>query len=375
MSFDDTLHSNVERLFEEPDNLSYEPFEDSDDESDGGSVADFSEDEMELPEPMVLSNHRKTKLAWEGRSRLGAVLAVLDTIAAQGLDLPLFLDALFYGDSACHSDQRCRYARDSLMNCDELPRIVQVWHKPPRRPCSQKSRRPFGASSVMENFALNCVASQVDREMQLSASLLASDPLDFSEDHLLGVDFEELKAQVSSQNPTIWRILRGAAYSTKQEKRNKYKDPDMVVLNIFSQLQYTRSSRRGRIAKLWAIYLKSCGLSARAFDAVHAVGICMSHRWAAQAYVTLSEQAMNRLRQLTQTRLFHISHDNLNVKLLLEHYTTNEIHVYRQGRIGGFSEDFTTKGIADVDNKAREWFEKRKLGRSTEEDYTNSEDL
>ncbi|KAJ3753117.1 hypothetical protein EV360DRAFT_10137, partial [Lentinula raphanica] len=175
------------------------------------------------------------------------------------------------------------------MTCDELSRIVQVWHQPPRRPGGQKSRRPVGASAVMEKFALDCVTSRVDRELQLSAPLFKSDPLDFSEDHLLGVDFKELKIQLVSQNPVLWKILRSAAYSTMQETRNKHKDPDMIVLNIVSQLQYTRSSRRSRIAKLWAIYLKSCGLSARAFDTVHALGVCMSHRWAAQAYTTLSE--------------------------------------------------------------------------------------
>ncbi|KAJ3818577.1 hypothetical protein F5880DRAFT_1682852 [Lentinula raphanica] len=292
-------------------NNSFEPYEDSDHESDG-YAEDSSEDEMEPAEPMVLSNHRAIKLDWAGSSRLNAVLAVLDSIAAQGLDLPLFLDALFYGDSDCHSNQRCRYARDSLMTCDELPRIVQVWHKPPRHPGGQKSCRPFGASRVMEDFALNTVSSKVNRELRISAPLFASDPLDFSENQLLGVDFQELKAQVLARNPILWRILQSAAYSEKQELHNKRKDPDMVVLNIFSQLQYTRSSCRGRIAKLWAIYLKSCGLSARAFDAVHSLGLCMSHRWAANAFTVLSEQAMDTLRQLTQDRLFHFNHDNLN---------------------------------------------------------------
>ncbi|KAJ3966157.1 hypothetical protein EV361DRAFT_1015463 [Lentinula raphanica] len=300
-------------LLDDHDN-SFEPYEDSDHESDG-YAEDSSKDEMEPAEPMVLSNHRAIKLDWAGRSRLDAVLAVLDSIAVQGLDLPLFLDALFYSDSDCHSNQRCRYARDSLMTCDELPRIVEVWHKPPRCPGGQKSCRPFGASHVMEDFALNAVSSKVNRELRISAPLFASDPLDFSEDQLLGVDFEELKTQVLSRNPMLWRILRSAAYSEKQELHNKRKDPDMVVLNIFSQLQYTRSSCRGRIAKLWVIYLKSCGLSARAFDAVHSLGLCMSHRWAANAFTVLSEQAMDRLRQLTQDRLFHFNHDNLNVPL------------------------------------------------------------
>ncbi|KAJ3724390.1 hypothetical protein C8R42DRAFT_448918 [Lentinula raphanica] len=132
MSSDDAP-SDIDEIFELYDDNSNEPYEISDDESDGCAEI-FSDDEMEPAEPMALSNHRTTKLAWKGRSRLDPVLAVLDAIAAQGLDLPLFLDALFYGDSDCHSNQRCRYARDSLMTCEELPRIVRVWHKPPRRP-------------------------------------------------------------------------------------------------------------------------------------------------------------------------------------------------------------------------------------------------
>ncbi|KAJ3848826.1 hypothetical protein EV368DRAFT_48535, partial [Lentinula lateritia] len=68
-----------------------------------------------------------------------------------------------------------------------------------------------------------------------------------------------------------------AAYTLKQEKPNKHKDPDMIILNIISQLQYTRSYHRRRVTKLWSIYLKSSGLSAQAFDAMHALGITMSH--------------------------------------------------------------------------------------------------
>ncbi|KAF8227458.1 hypothetical protein L208DRAFT_1405403 [Tricholoma matsutake] len=40
---------------------------------------------------------------------------------------------------------------------------------------------------------------------------------------------------------------------------------------MVSRVQYTKSHRRVRLAKLWAVYrLKACGLSARAFGAIHA---------------------------------------------------------------------------------------------------------
>jgi hypothetical protein len=84
---------------------------------------------------------------------------------------------------------------------------------------------------------------------------------------------------------------------------------------MISQCQYTRSHRRGRLTKLWSIYLKACGLSARAFDAVHALAITMSHKWAANAYGELSDRAMKEVRVAIQTSPWHISHDNVNIPL------------------------------------------------------------
>lgn len=84
---------------------------------------------------------------------------------------------------------------------------------------------------------------------------------------------------------------------------------------MISQCQYTRSHRRGKIAKLWAIYLKSCGLSARAFDAIHALGITMSHKWAANAYGYLSEKAMQTLREIIWIFPWLLTHDNVNLPL------------------------------------------------------------
>lgn len=84
---------------------------------------------------------------------------------------------------------------------------------------------------------------------------------------------------------------------------------------MVSQIQYTRSHRRGRLPKIWAIYLKACGLSARAFDAIHSLGITMSHKWAANAYGILSELKMKEVRAVIHTKPWTISHDNVNLPL------------------------------------------------------------
>jgi hypothetical protein len=80
------------------------------------------------------------------------------------------------------------------------------------------------------------------------------------------------------------------------------------VLTSIAQFQYSRSHDRNRFQKLWAIYLKACGLSARAFDAIHVLGLTMSHKWAANAYGVLSERAMQEVRKVIQKSPFLMSH-------------------------------------------------------------------
>ena len=88
-----------------------------------------------------------------------------------------------------------------------------------------------------------------------------------------------------------------------------------VILNVVSQCQYTRSHRRARITKLWSIYLKACGLSARAFDAVHSLALTMSHKWTVNAYSHLADCAMASTRMAIHKSPWTISHDNVNIPL------------------------------------------------------------
>ncbi|KAJ7080894.1 hypothetical protein B0H15DRAFT_786779 [Mycena belliarum] len=224
------------------------------------------------------------------------------------LPLPLFLDALSWGNPECISDRTCIYARTSLMVSDELPGILARWYKPPR----PSGAKPAGARTPLEHFALNTVCASIDRGMKLSAPLFLSPPEELSEEHLTTFDFASFKSQVKTGNSMLWEVIRHAAYSPLQESRNKHKDPDMVVLNIISQIQYTRSHRRGRVPKLWAIYLKACGLSARAFDALHALGIVMSHKWTAEAFGILSDSAIKDVQELVQKLPWNITHDNVD---------------------------------------------------------------
>ncbi|KAJ7904125.1 hypothetical protein B0H13DRAFT_2233915 [Mycena leptocephala] len=270
---------------DDPDFELDDSLEHVDDEHD--CAADLSDDEdTEQHDPIELINVRRAKANLEGTDVLEKVKKVLAAMHDVGLPLPLFLDALSWGDTKCTADQACRYARTSLMVSDELPEILARWHKPPRAAGS----KPAGACPPLEEFALKTVCSCIDRGIKLSASLFLSPPEDLSEEQLTSLNFDSFKTEVKSGNPMLWEVLRHAAYSPLQKSRNKHKDPDMV---------YTRSHRQGRVPKLWAIYLKACGLSA-----------LMSHKWTANAFGTISDRAMEKTRQLIHKLPWNITHDN-----------------------------------------------------------------
>ncbi|KAJ6625547.1 hypothetical protein B0H10DRAFT_2430336 [Mycena sp. CBHHK59/15] len=269
------------------------------------------DDDADLQEPIHRSNSRYLRDKIAPRDLRKKVLNVLAAMRTEGINLPIFLDALCWGDEACISDGTIRYARTALMTSEELPGILDRCYRPPR----PSGEPPQAARQPLLDFAVKTVSNAIDREMMVSAFLFLSPPEDLSEEHLTALDFHELKGQLQELLPILWQILRRAAYTPQQEARNKHKNPDMVVLHMISQAQYTRSNRRGRVTKLWSIYLKACGLSARAFDALHVLGILMSHKWTANAIGTLSDRAMKMVQRLIHIFPWIISHDNLNVAL------------------------------------------------------------
>ncbi|KAJ7466528.1 hypothetical protein FB451DRAFT_1485526 [Mycena latifolia] len=292
-----------------------EPALEPDDSDDYiGNEADYPtipEGPNTVREPIHRSNSRHLRDNLGPGDLLAKVKAILDTMQTQRINVAIFLDALCWGDPACISDSKVQYARTALMTSEELPGILERCYHPPRSAAG--GVRPEGGRGTLLDFAVKCVSDAVDREMKISAPLFLSPPEELSEEHLTGLDFEELALSVQKHAPILWRIFRHTTYTPEQAARNKHKNPDMVVLNMISQAQYTRSNRRGRIAKMWSIYLKACGLSARAFDALHALGVLMSHKWTANSIGTLSDRAMDTVRELIHKLPWAITHDNLNV--------------------------------------------------------------
>ena len=82
---------------------------------------------------------------------------------------------------------------------------------------------------------------------------------------------------------------------------------------IISMLSYSRSHHRSRFQKLFAIYLKFRGLSAKGFDTLHALALTMSHKWTGNAVGRISKQAMEEVVKLMQLFPWLISHDNVQI--------------------------------------------------------------
>ncbi|TFY52571.1 hypothetical protein EVG20_g10494, partial [Dentipellis fragilis] len=233
---------------------------------------------------------------------------VFSCMEDEGLDIVLFLDYLSWGDEDCISDPRLLYERTALLSSSILPTILRRWWHPPGGRAKQ-------GRGILKDFVVDCTAELVEVEIAQIAPAMKSSPDPLSVESLTSLDFHVLSEHLKSPKgcPILWAILQRAGWSEAQATRNTHKTPDNVIMNILSMLSFTRSHHRNRLPMLWSIYLKSCGLSARAFDALHSVGLIMSHKWTTTAFANIATRAEEAARSAVNDRATFLSHDNLNI--------------------------------------------------------------
>ncbi len=94
-------------------------------------------------------------------------------------------------------------------------------------------------------------------------------------------------------------------------------------------LSFCRSQRHNRLATLWAIHLKACGLSSRAFDALHATGLTMSVKWTSEAFKKISRRELKSAQVAMQSWVCLWSYDNVNIpKRIFSMRVDKENHFY-----------------------------------------------
>lgn len=211
-------------------------FHDSDSDSDS---SDFdpsailvdqdseSEDERDISYGIHAENTRRLQNQMEGNlsEKVQKVLFAMESV---GINLPIFLDALSWGDAECIADSKIQYARSSLLMSAELPGILQRWWKPPRASGSRKAR-PRGARPTMEQFAISCVDNIVENEMEKLGPVFRS-PVgeDVKEETLTEFHFQTFIDQVKELAPQMWSFLWNRSYSLQQRNRNTRKVPEKV---------------------------------------------------------------------------------------------------------------------------------------------------
>ena len=159
------------------------------------------------------------------------VLAVLSYMDNLGLNLPLFLDLLSWGDKGCTENMKINYERTALMVSEELPSILKRWYRPPRSPGSTATR-PAGASSTLERFSFDCVAEVVEQELEGVEDIMRCSADELSTESLTSLQIDELLLQLSSPGlggtPKFWSLLQRLAVPKRQSVRHIVKSPDLV---------------------------------------------------------------------------------------------------------------------------------------------------
>lgn len=96
---------------------------------------------------------------------------------------------------------------------------------------------------------------------------------------------------------------------------------------VISMLTFSRSHANSKFPKLLTMYFKSCGLAAKAFDTLHALGITMSQKWAYDGIERLSGRVQKALLEDIAKYPWFGTHDNINIPFrVYEQRLANQSH-------------------------------------------------
>ncbi|KAI0756500.1 hypothetical protein C8Q80DRAFT_1278719 [Daedaleopsis nitida] len=294
---------------EDADTLNHNTEYDSDrlsDASDWDPVEVRDEEVPRVP-PIHLAQTRALRDRLSSANKAERVVAILEHMESLDMNVPIFLDALSWGDDGCISNAKIQYARTALMVSEELPGILERWHKVPQASTSRHHHvRPQGARKALEKFALDCVANIMDRELEASAPIFRSSKSSLSEEGLKSFQFREVARQLQEESaaPNTYRLLHGAMCRALR-RRGALAAADRVRQGL---------SRKHTDAwtKPLTVFLKAKGVSAKALDLLHVLGVSMSHSWSVRAYARISAHAMETVRLLILVLLWWLAYDNVN---------------------------------------------------------------
>ena len=163
--------------------------------------------------------------------------------------------------------------------------------------------QPQGVSKVPARGALSgdTIGNQVGRFDLQHQGPIAGDMETLPPRHF---DTTTTTKQVQNSRGSEWYTVR-YLYSTHFI--------DKAVPTMVSMASMSRSHHRCKLAKLLTIYFRSCGLSAKAFDTLHSLGITMSQKWVYGGIDALAQQQHVLLLEDIKRYLWFGVHDNINI--------------------------------------------------------------
>ena len=157
---------------------------------------------------------------------LETVKRVLHVLKEGGMDVVAFLDALCWGNLPAITDPTVRSARTSLTHSDRLAGVVSRLLHPPRT--SQGGSKAGGARRTLMPLIIDTVKEVIDEEMDAVVDALREESAEVTEKSVLGMVIDEVMDKVRVTAPVFFDLVRTAAWSEKQDERNKLKDPTTV---------------------------------------------------------------------------------------------------------------------------------------------------
>lgn len=140
-----------------------------------------------------------------------------------GLDLPIFLDALFWGNGCLVTDGKARYKRSALTHSSEFAQILNRLEK--KSPTAQ---------TALVTHVLSMIKATINAEMDTAVPELTVMGQGVDEEGFPGMTQEELVKRLKPVTSTLWEILE-FSMTRKDQSRNKYiHDPDKVWDMIWS---------------------------------------------------------------------------------------------------------------------------------------------
>ncbi|KAI0324314.1 hypothetical protein GY45DRAFT_1395406 [Cubamyces sp. BRFM 1775] len=211
-----------------------------------------------------------------------------------------FMDAFSWGDRDCTVNPSIKVTRRKFLQHEGLTALLERWRKPPRPRGSTKPRSE-GGRKALEQFALDCTTDVIREELTVMDAYFRPSEAEIRREDLTNLNLDSLKHELRVHAPVLVNLLEQLMTAADPRYRTIGKAKETQIIIIIGIILYTRSNRCNLLQRVLGIYFKFKGLSAKACDTLHALGVTMSSKWITDAVDGLSKESM-----LTVQRLFPV---------------------------------------------------------------------